>query len=795
MWTQVLPYGVSAVSIQAVPNKVLDLVNKKSEQILVDFPEPDPEPIDDSEEAEGACEIAQRFLTQDGGEQGTNDAVLFDERLKRALWSSSTYLECWVDPVGGGYVPLQIDAHPQAVDANNPLVGADGQPTTDYVLRYVTADGQFTNNPTEAAPQWQPKLMASRWGREHIRCYPEDRPVHEAERIILLGYCTVRQAKRRWQSVAQMSDSEIATLCDWTPQRYLVLLPPYQRARWKLNDGRLSSGKSSRTDGSSDEQLLFYYHYWDRANPTYPKGADIVVSGAFGGRIIDKGPLDADVELTKNGSTVTEARCLEIPLVQIRPRQDLLAGDPTGRAWVEMIAGAAENTAFLANRFSRTIDKILTNPFVTTSDSPINGNQVALARSSGEFLTVVSKDSLPTQLPAPVLPTAFFNMYEIADEATNSIAAAERAASGAENSKERSGKALQIAVSQNNVGSTSMIQAVNDSVARWNRIKLEQAMRSFSTPQLLRYEGEDGTAQADEFKAMDFALVGKVAIKAGTGTGLPADQKVQYLGSLRAEGFVTDDEAKDAARPAFSKTLGTPPNPHEQYVARCVQAWLDGPPEPEQPDPNTPPVIDPTTGQPQPPQDWASQYRAWMTAQQQYEAAQAQYQQQNEAYQQFLTNSAIVAAGPPNGTLGPEQQTEKAGVDYSQASIALQVAQMQNPGIAQPPVAPQAPQIPKPWTPFEPRPNDSVPAIAAIWERRLSRLMSSNKYKAFGPEWQDVLDRAYSTARQNVAIASGAQPQTQGKPGQPPAQTPGRQPTAPQSPTAPVSQSPHGAAA
>ena len=94
-------------------------------------------------------------------------------------------------------------------------------------------------------------------------------------------------------------------------------------------------------------------------------GADIVVSGAFGGRIIDKQPLDADVEITKNGTSVTESRCLEIPLVQIRPRQDLLSGDPTGRAWVEMIAGAAENTAFMANRFSRVIDKILTNPFVT----------------------------------------------------------------------------------------------------------------------------------------------------------------------------------------------------------------------------------------------------------------------------------------------------------------------------------------------------------------------------------------------------------------------------------------------
>lgn len=796
VWSTGLPYGVNAVQIQAVPNKVLDLVNKKSEAVTVDFPEPDPEPLDDSEEAEGACEIAQRFLVQDGSEQGTNDAVLFDERLKRALWASSTYLECWVDPVGGGYVPLQIEAHPEAIDPNKPTVGPEGSPTVDYVQRYVSGqvipseDGsvqfapgaQFTDKASEAAPQWQPKIMASRWGREHIRCYPEDRPVSEAQRIIIIGYSTVREGRRRWKdTVGQMTDAEITTLCDWVPPRHLTLLPPFQRARWKQNEGKQAvNTKGKGTDGAFDEQIFFYYHYFDRANPDYPKGADIVISGAKNGTLVGSETLDADVELTKNGSTVSETRCLEIPVVQIRPRQDIIGGDPKGRAWVELIAGAAENNAFLAQRFSRVIDKILTHPFVSTADSPIDAKQVAAARATGEFLTVVSKDSIPTQLPVPVLPAAFFNMYDKADEAINSMAAAERAATGADTSKERSGKAIQLATSQNNIGNTSIVESFNGSVARWNRIKLEQAMRSFSTPQLLRYEGEDGTAQADEFKAMDFALVGKVTIKAGTGTGIPSDQKVNYLANLKNAGFMSEDDAKDAARPAFSKTLGAPPNPHEQYVARCVQSWLDGPPETEEPDPNTPPQVD-ELGQPIPPPDWKTQYKTWLTGQQQYEAAQAKFTQDTQAFQQYTTLAATAAAGAPSGTLGPEAQTEKAGIDYQSASIQLSALQMQNPAIGTPPVAPVPPQTPKPWTPFEPRPNDSVPAIATIWERRLSKLMSSNKYTAFGPEWKDVLDRAYSTARQNVAIASGAQggapqsgqpaPQSHGQP-KPKSQTP-----------------------
>jgi hypothetical protein len=223
-----------------------------------------------------------------------------------------------------------------------------------------------------------------------------------------------------------------------------------------------------------------------------------------------------------------------------------------------------------------------------------------------------------------------------------------------------------------------------------------------------------------------------------------------------------------------------------------VQSWLDGPPEPS---PNDP--VDPTTGKPQ---TWQSKYQAWMTAQQQYEQQQAVYQQQTQAFQVYQTNAAVAAGGPPPITLGPEGQNERAMEDYQQAVLALRVAQMTgaqtgvDPSV--PPVPPQPPTVPKPWTPFTPRPNDTVPAIAAIWERRLSRLISSNKYLAFGPEWTDVLNRAYAAARQATAVGSaasaGASQQT------PTPQTPGRQPTQPSQPVRPqpaTPQSPHGAAA
>jgi hypothetical protein len=44
-----LPYGSAGITIQAVPNKAWDLINKTTEALLVDFPQAECEPGDDSE--------------------------------------------------------------------------------------------------------------------------------------------------------------------------------------------------------------------------------------------------------------------------------------------------------------------------------------------------------------------------------------------------------------------------------------------------------------------------------------------------------------------------------------------------------------------------------------------------------------------------------------------------------------------------------------------------------------------------------------------------------------------------
>lgn len=732
-----MPYGTKGYSIQAIPNKAWDLVNKATERLLVDFPAPDPTPLNDSDEAKNAAEMAGRFLSQDASEDGTNDPAVFYQATDKALTCASSYVHVWTDPTGDGYVPLQIKAHPQALSPDNPLVGPDGMPTTDYVLRYVTEDNQFTDDPMQAAPQWMPKLRTEIWGREHIRVYPETVSVHAAEKVIGMYYCTIGEAKRRWaDTVGQMSPADLSALCDWTPPRYLVLLPPFERARWQLN-----VGDSKQKSGSSDERLMFYYIVYQRSTPEYRKGAEIVVTGAQGGIVLHRNVLAADVSIMGDQGTdqKTECRVMDIPVVQVTPRGDPDDRDPSGTAYIEMFGGATEFAATLQMGYLENCDTILHSEKYTIATSPVEGWQVTEARASGDGIPVLSKDDLPFYPQQPPLPQNLLEMLEYGTNQQDSIASLDKPAQGSNDQQEVSGVARNISVQQSNIGLSRMGLSINGSYERYCRIKIQKVMRDFTVPQQLRFVGEDGAYKQEQWTGTDFALVGDVRIKAGTGTLMTPQAKVNYLSQVTAFGLIGPDEAKEAARPTFAKDLGIPDNPHQQYIERCVTQWLHGPP-----------------------QGWVEQWTPYAQAQAQFAQAEQQYQQQIIAYQAAQQNTALVQGGPPPATLGPQQQYDQAMLQYEQAVLALQA----NPLSPVPPQPPQPPQIPRPWTPFEPRPNDGEPEIAILWKLRLSKVMSTVKYSEAIPEWRQPLDQKYQMAMQVLAQAMAPAPQP-GAPGAP----------------------------
>lgn len=583
-YTQTYPAGYgTGLRTGAVPNKQADLCNKLTETLLVDPPKLDPEPTTDDESAQRGAELAKQFLDQDATEAGMDDVGLFAHQIEAATTRASTFNHYWVDPTGGGSMPKQVKAHPQATDPANPLDAMDpltGQsiPTTDYVLRYVTAEGQFTENPSDAEQVWVPKIRADKMAREHVRFYPETADLASAQRVVCLWYASVEECKRRWPDFFEgLTEADITGLCAWTPPRPAVLLPPALRSRWRGE--RATPAENGNM--TADERLIFFYLYYHRQDPQYKEGAAICVNGWRGGSVLGKDTLSAEVEVpsgVQQDQMVTDIRPMDFPLAQIRLLPDADNGDPMGVAFMARIGGAGEAYATMATSMMEALDITLHPARFATFTSPVTSDDVESSRATGDFVGVYSKDEFPMYEQPRDLPGAFFPYMEGLAGAMDSIASLNKPAQGSDDSAEVSGVARRIAVQQSLAGLSRMQHAVQTAWSRHGRVKLQLAMKYFSAPQLLRYVGLDGASKQEWFTGNDFAAVGNITIVAGTGTMMPASERVSYIAQLRDAQFLDVDAATELARPAFSKTLGVGDDPHVQRIERQMSAFLEGPP-------------------------------------------------------------------------------------------------------------------------------------------------------------------------------------------------------------------------
>lgn len=722
-WRAVLPPGMASQPLSAVPNKAQDLCNKAVETLMADPPKPAPKPVNDSEEAERAAEMAKRWLEQDGLEAGTNDNAVFFNALDASTYRSSAFLEYWIDNEGGGYVPLQIKAHPQAQDPNNPLVAMDpmtGQPipTTDYVLRYVTPaapDGmvprQFTDDPADAEQVWQPKVRIDTIYREHVRCYPEDKDIHSCDAYIRLGYCTLGEARRRWKSVAALSEDEQIALLDWQPVRYLALLPAALRARWRMGVG--ADKLANQKGGSNDERLVFWYRYCRKACRDYPRGASIYVTGALGGFIYERETLSAEVEVPASAldgrpavgkANARDLRELDLPIVQVRLIQDTEYRDPTGWPLIGRFGGSSEVKSQLVSSYAAATDRKLHPAVYTPATSAVAGFQVANSRASGDHIPILSRDDIPTWEPQPEIP-GILDFITYLDNQMDSAASSSKPAQGANDQQEVSGVARELAIQQASISMSRFNQAHLEAYSRHCRIKVQLAMAKYRAPQLIRYVGEDGAYKQEWWTGADFALVSDVGIQPGTGTMQTPTEKVNLASTATQMRFLSPGDAQDIARAALNTSLGVPDDPSQQRIERQCAAWLEGPPE------------------------------GWEQA----KMGQMQVMQQNAPLEQAYQQQAMLA---------------------------------QQSGMAPPPPPPLAP-VPFVWSPFAELPTDSEPDVAGIRMRRLRKLIDSVKFGTFGQPgqpptpWQQEALTAYQKARQYAAAAQMPMGQPQGQQPQP----------------------------
>lgn len=587
-----------------VPNKADDLCNKITAQITVDAPVPDAQPMSDADEHQDAAEFATTFLTADGDESGTNDGQLLQMAVDVGCTRASAFWHDYVDPTGNGWRPKTIKAHPEAVDANNPLVGPDGMPTTDYVERYVTAAGQFTDNALEADRQWLPKLRTKLLLPEHVRFLPEVFD-GEPEGVLILDWAPICELESSLpETIGAMDDDQKAVLAAWRPPRWKDLLPPSSSITAGTESGETKKGQDS--DGSlPPDTLIFFYRVYRRSTPLYPKGCHLMVNGAEGGTELDRRPWCATID-QPDGTQKEE--CLEIPVTQVKQLHDTVMFDPMGRAIIERF-GASEKIRNMIFAGALELADIMAHPNVFLSGaSTVQPYQLTMR--DGTPITVASKDDYPFYEPAPTISPELSGLLDRLDKDMNSASGLQESAQGTEDPNSQSGVAKRAVIEQSLVALGVIYANAMNAVKRHWRIKLQLARAFMPIPQQLSYVGDDGSYQQEEWSGTDFTGVKDVAIAKGTGTMMAPTAKNDELQRMQTNTWISPEDAGEVSRTGASGVLGLEDSPHRQRVKRQIKAWKNGPPEqwaPAQPqvDPMTQQsAVDPMSGQPVMTQSW-----------------------------------------------------------------------------------------------------------------------------------------------------------------------------------------------
>lgn len=670
-----------------LPNKTDDLCNKIEAQIAVDPPVPDVTPATGSDEDRDGAEFATRWLKSDGGESGTNDLQTLRTALGIACTHASAYVHYYTDPAGGGWRPLEIEAHPTSQTVEDallkpgpvdPLTGMPGQPvkTTDgLVKRYVRPDETLTDEPIEADREWLPKIKKEVLKPAHVRLLPDTAAdLWDADGVILLRYCSLDDFIAMYPDVESYGDEELHELVNWRPHGSDVtkrILPKHVKDE-KPDTGRTVFGGKTSTGGEERPKgsaLVFYYLAYQHERPLYPEGAMVVASA---GTVHHRQPMSAEV---KRRDGKVEKMCLEPPLTQYRSLNDPLEGNPHGKAIIERFGPGNEYRAAIMTAVLENIDQILHRHVFLPITSPVRPRQ--LATRDGTPIRIGSPEDKPTFEDPATIPDWAGQIIDRIDQDMDSASGLQETAQGLETPRSVSGVAKRTAVEQSLVALGQMFQNALIGLQRGWRIKLQLARADFRTPHLIGYVGEDGAYKHEQFSSIDLSGAKDVQIAKGTGTMMSPAAKQEWLAGLQQYQWISPMDAGEAIRGGIAGLLGVQDNPHLMRARRALVEWRKGPPEGWlPPQPVMAPAVDPMTGQP--------------------------------------------IVDPMTGQPQMQPQVDEMG---------------------QPVMGPPS------YNPFEPRVNDEEPEVAAIRVRELSRALASSSYTKHVPEWRQLMDAEYERMR------------------------------------------------
>lgn len=543
-----------------------------------DPPQPRVEPEDVENHDVVAADFAQRVLLDLNADTNLDGVNTTRSAFDLASTYKSAFVWTMVAPQGTRQ-PVQIEAHPQAMTADQPLMamvpGLDGQPMPqplnpeEAVLRYVREDGTLTDAAAEAALQWVPALREEVLTSLQVRPLPPTAPdLWHASGALVAMFLPLRQWKALFpEALADLSDET----------RGKLMSRPEGAVKYLLH--HLSKREQTRLfQQEGEDALVFGVLKWCAESPEYPAGFYGVAAG--GGVLLDR----------RAWVHPTTGRGLRLPLSQIMQYREGTRGFYGGAGAMDILGPMQEVFAAAIQYEQDIMDRNAHRKTFVPLGSPVTPEEY---EDPGQRLLVTGPQGQPFQEDLEPLDPAIRDLASMAERQMRDAIGLSETAQGLDSGNVQSGRQAFAIIGQAQAALSEVRQHRDRfETRRWqNQIELMGAF--YTVPQVMNYAGEDGEEVAKRWTGEDIRTTRVVRIRPGTGTLLTPQQKVEQVLALAANPAtgITPAMVQAVVAGGVSVEMGLPDDPQAQRVRRQLAKWEAGPPEGWQPVPPQPQVM------------------------------------------------------------------------------------------------------------------------------------------------------------------------------------------------------------
>jgi hypothetical protein len=565
-----------ALNATAVPNTLHTAINNMVAVITVDPGAVDADPASESDEDRQAAELASRVLERDTGDNGADGWVHQHKALNRAATYRSVFSYQYVEP-RGRQVPREVRAHVNAIDPNNPLLDPlSGMPpaSDDQVVTKYVRQGQLVTEAVDVEQRWAPKVCKTLLWPWMVRPLPTTATeVEEWEGVVICWPTTWSVVSATFPSILELDEKAQRAIADWRPSDAYRWSPA-----WITNARTTATAATYTKDGKPDPHTPVYLRLiYYRSCGAYPWGAYVVEAGG-GTTIVHRqkwaavmGPPDERRE-----------QALELPIAQLKWKDDPTEDTPFGMSAVDEISGMTEGQAAL---FAMAIQHLykLANPHTYVPlGTDIQPDQYA-ARGRGPLPFDPQAGGLPIFEQLPPVAADVWGAIDRLDGKIDALTI-DPAAQGQVQNTVRSGEHFHSVVEQALTRLSEPKQRTGQFLMREGRIGLQLRAAFYDVPTLVSYTTPDGAYVSRAFQGADLGTTKDVVLRRGTLTMQAPSAKQQmalqeYQIAAQAGDPTAWETYKRTMGAAIASRLGVEDDPARRYAERAVATWDKGPPD------------------------------------------------------------------------------------------------------------------------------------------------------------------------------------------------------------------------